>query len=618
MTFRSRTPSRPTRRRTREMDSRRSIYTTLAFGLAIAAAVAILGGVVFAYWYSDHWAAISTVNGQSISKDAVRERAGVDLARYDRQIRTYGQLRSQAVITSDEYTALSSQVSSNETPSTLYGNALNELQNDAILQQYADKNGVSVTDAQVAAQIDQDATVPPMRHVKVIGVSPVPTAPATVPSSADNLDALTKTQGYLDSIKSGAKKWDDVATASGNSTTSATGVGGDFGLTTADGLGLDPDLVEAVFGLAKKDDITAIIKGSDGVYRFATVTEIVPTSKDSGWLDAIKSAASESAYRSAAHGAAIKQAIKDKVTKQYVTGSTTQRKVQEIALSPGFGQPGDGDEVKVRLMVFAPKHSVSGAAAVVPTDAAWTEAKDRAQAAVDKLKNDPSLFDAMAKDTKNNDDTNFASQGGEAPWLPQALFGAGSSAQTGLGYTTLTPELFKTGIADKAIIGPIQEPSSGYVVAEFLGHRPAPDQRIADIALQVAVGSDFGTFASTQSEASDASGGGDMGWVSPYMLSKEMQDAIFATPVGQVSPIVVSSGQSTDSTGAPVTKVTGYWLFKVGAEQSRVADAAQQKRLLKVVFPAWLGELYTTAKVTTDQAALAALSTTTAAAASAT
>ncbi len=600
------------------MDSRRSIYTTLAFGLAVAAAVAILGGVVFAYWYSDHWAAVSTVNGQSISKDAVRDRAAVDLARYDRQIRTYGQLRSQGVITSDEYAALSSQVTTNETPSTLYGNALNELQNEAILGQYAGKNAISVTDAQVAAQIDQDATVPPMRHVKVIGVSPVPTAPATVPSSADTLDALTKAQGYLDSIKSGAKKWDDVATASGNPTTSSSGVGGDFGLTTADGLGLDPDLVEAVFGLAKKDDITTIIKGSDGVYRFATVTEIVPTSKDSGWLDAIKSAASESAYRSAAHGAAIKQAIKDKVISQYVTGSTTQRKVQEIALSPGFGQPGDGDEVKVRLMVFAPKHSVSGAASVVPTDAAWTEAKDRAQAAVDRLKNDPSLFDAMAKDTKNNDDTNFASQGGEVPWLPQPLFGAGSSAQTGLGYATLAPELFKAGIADKSIIGPVQESTAGYVVAEYLGRRPAPGQRIADIALQVALGSDFGTFASTQSEASDAAGGGDMGWVSPYMLSKEMQDAIFATPVGQVSTIVVSSGQSADSTGAPVTKVTGYWLFKVGAEQKRVADAAQQKRLLKVVFPAWLGELYTTAKVTTDQAALTVLSTTTAAAASAT
>lgn len=624
MTFRSRTPARPTRRRTHQADTRRSIYMNVAFGLAVVAAIVVLGGVVFSYWYSDHWAPVSTVNGQSINKDAVRDRAAVDLARYDRQLRTYGQLRNQGVITSDEYTNLQSSLTSNEVPATLFANALTELQNDAILQQYADKNGISVTDAQVTSQIDQDSTIPEMRHVMVIGVAPVPTAPATVPSSADILAALTKTQTYLADIKSGAKKWADVATASGETSTS-TGVGGDFGLTTKDGLSLDPDLVDAIFGLAKKDDVTAIFKGTDGVYRFATVTEIVPTSKDSGWLDAIKGAAKEDAYRSAAHGAAIKQAIKDKVDNQYIKSPTTQRKVQEIALSPGYGQPydattgtpADGDEVKVRLMVFAPNHSPSGAASVAATDPAWTDAKNRAQAAVDKLKNDPSQFDAMAKDTTSNDDANFASQGGEAPWLPESLFGTGSSAQQGLGYTTVGTDVFKAGLTDNTILGPIQEPSSGYVVVEFMGRRPSPSQRIADMALQIALGSDFTTIASTQSESSDASNGGDMGWVSPYMLSKQMQGTIFSTPVGQVSGIVTSTTQTTDaSTGAPVTKVTGYWLFKVGAEETRTADAAQQQRLEKVVFPAWVDDLYAAAQVTTDQVALTALSTGSTAAAS--
>jgi parvulin-like peptidyl-prolyl isomerase len=610
MTFRTRQPAKPTRRRARQIDTRRAIWMNVTFGLVVVAAVAVLGGIVFANWYADHWATISTVNGQTINKDAVRQRAAVDLARYDRQLRTYGTMRNQGAITSDEYSSLSSSITQNETPATLYANALSELQNEIILQQYADKNGISVTDAQVQAAIQKDATVPELRHVKIIGVQPTPTAPAAVPSSSDILTALTKAEQDLKDIQSGAKKWDDVFTAEGS--VGATGTTGDIGLTTKDGLNLDPELSDAIFALKNPNDITKIFKGSDGVYRFATVTEIVPTSVDSGWKDAVVAASSGDAYTSEAHGAAVKQAVKDQIEAQYVTGATTQRSVQEIAFSPGYGAQGDGDEVKVRIMVFAPKHSVAGASGVAATDPAWTDAKTRAQAAVDKLKADPSQFATMAKDTSNNDDTNFAAQGGEVPWLPQTLFGAGSSAQAGLGYTTVPTELFKDGLTPNQIIGPIQEPTAGYVVLEYLGRQAAPGDRIAGLALELSAGTvDFTTVASTQSQASDASSGGDMGWVSPYMLSTQMESAIYGTPVGQVSQIVVSTSSSTDpTTGAPTTSVSGYWIFKVNAQEKRVADPLQQERLAKVVFPLWLDGLYGTAKVTTDSAALTALSST--------
>jgi parvulin-like peptidyl-prolyl isomerase len=632
MTFRTRQPAKPTRRRSRQIDTRRSIYMNLSFGLAVVVAVAVLGGVVFANWSADHWATVSTVNGQTINKDAIRARAAVDLARYDRELVDYGKLEHQGTISATDFGNLQTTVTNNEVPATLYQNALSELQGEAVLQQYADKNGISVTDAQINAAIQQDASIPEMRHVKIIGVAPSPTAPATVPTDSDMLTALAKVQTDLAAITAitdptaRATKWDDTFTAEG--TAGSSGTTGDLGLTSKDGLNLDPNLADAIFGLKKVGDITGIIKGSDGIFRFATVTEIVPASNDSGWQAAIVGASSSDGYNSAAHGAAVKQAIKDSVQAKYVTGSTTQRQVQEIALSPGYGAaydpatktPGDGDEVKIRLMIFAPNNSVSGAAALAATDPAWAAAEKRAQAAVDKLKADPSQFDTMAKDTKTNDDTNFNAQGGEAPWLSVSMFGTGNAAQTGLGYTNIQAKLFAGGIAANTIIGPVQEPSAGYIVAEFIGRRPAPDDRIAQLALELSAGQiDFSTAAKTQSESSDASSGGDMGWVSPYMLSKQMQDAIFATPVGQVSQIIVSMSTSSDpTTGAPTTVISGYWLFKVNAEQTRVADKDQQLKLAKVVFPLWLDQLNSTAQITTDQAALTALSATTSTAASAT
>ena len=103
MTFRTRTAQTPSRRRTRRSDTRRAIYITVTFSLAIAVALAMMGGVFFASYYSAHWAPIAGVNGQAISHDDVTNRANVNMARYQRQLADYTTLRNQGKITSDEF-----------------------------------------------------------------------------------------------------------------------------------------------------------------------------------------------------------------------------------------------------------------------------------------------------------------------------------------------------------------------------------------------------------------------------------------------------------------------------------------------------------------------------------
>ena len=588
MTFRSRPVAKPTRRRARRDDNRRSIYITLTFSLAIAAALSLMGGVFVANYYSDHWSPVAAVNGEAIGKDTVRNRAAMNVARFQRQVVDYTTLRNQGKITSAEFQTLSGPATSSQDPTKIYSNALTQLQNEATLRQYAAKNNISVTDAQVNDQIQVDATLPDTRHVMVIAVQPTATPPAAVATSADDAAAQAKIGKLLDEVKAG-KKWADVATESGQDAIN-NGSFGDLGLVSKDTLDLDLDLVNSIFGLAKVNDVTPVFKGLDGIYRFATVTTIVPKFVDADWETSIGYG---DTYRAFARSEATSKAVQDKIEAQYITSATVQRHVLEIWVSKGIGTPGDGDEVKFRMLVFAPAHSETNASNVPTTDPSWTEAKTRADAAVATLRADPSKFAAMAADTTVNDDQLVNTRGGELPWLTQPWFAAQTaSGSQGLGMTNVAAALYKDGLAVGTILDPIQEPTSGYVVVQFEGRRPGPSQRIANAQLEINSGVDFAVEAGKISDSADAAKGGDMGWVTKYMLTADQEAAIWQTPIGGVSRMVDGSA---------------FWVYKVIDEQTRVADPDTQFKLKKTVYARWLSELQATALVWTDTASVAAM-----------
>jgi parvulin-like peptidyl-prolyl isomerase len=585
MTFRNRIAPKPTRRRVRQDDSRRTLLLNIAFGLATLAALAMLGGVIFANWYGDHWAAIATVGGEQVNKDTVRDRAAVNKARYDRQLRNYGQLRNMGQITTDDYANFASAISDKQ--GTLYQDSLDQLTDELVLKQYADKHGINVGDSQVNAQIEKDATIPQMRHVLVLAVEPTSTPPASSSSAAEMQAAQAKAQKYVDDLRSGAKKWETVASEVNQYLNSSS----DLGMITADNTALDPPISEAVFKLAKVNDVTDVFKSDDGLYRFATITGISPAFVDTDWQRSIDSSAKADVYKALARGLAVRAAVKDAVLKQYVETPTVQRQVREIAMRSGYGQPGDGDEVAFRMMVFAPDHDLSGAATVAADSPSWADAKNRAEQAAATLRTDPSKFEAMARDMNINDDGTWSSQGGLLPWLQWSII---QDAQGGVGLPNLANELYKPHAA-KDIIGPVLESSQGYVVAEFLGIRSAPEIRIADIQLLLATGVRFDVLARQHSEWPDAVDGGDMGWVGRYQVSPEFESAIFQAPIGGVSRLCTQDNQ-------------GYWLFQVVDEQTRLPDAKEAAKLRRSLFDSWLTDLKAHTKIWTDTAGLDAIS----------
>ncbi len=597
MTVRTRYTPKTTRRRTRRDDSRRAVLLTVMFVAGIAVALSLVAGLFVANYYQDHVAPVASVNGEAISKDAVRDRVAVNTSLNKRLVQDYGFLRNQGKITPDEYSTISGTPLTNEyatissaaqsisgSTGTAADLALQQLALDATLRQYASQHGITVGDQQVKDQIQADSTLPDMRHVMVIGVAPEATPPANAPTAQDQQAALTKAQGYLDEVKAGTKKWADVATEAGGGETK------DYGLTSKDHLTLDPDLVDAIFSLAKPNDVTAVMKGQNGSYRFATVTSIVAPYVDTSWEKSLSGD-----YQAYARAEAVQKAVKAAINKQYIDTATVQRHLQEIVVFPGYSQAGGGDEVKISVMDFAPNHDTSNVQNVPTTDASWNDAKSRADAAVATLRADPSKFATMAQDKTVNDDTSFRTSGGSLPWIPSDIFGATTaSGQSGLGLTSVQLAVFASGLTPNTILDPIQEPSFGYVVVKFEGRRPAPDQRIADVQLSLATGADFATVAKQASELADeASKGGDAGWFGRYALEKDQEDAVFSTPVGGVTQAISSGGV--------------WYIYKVIDEQTRLPDATTAASLRTSLFQVWLAQLQSNTGVWTDQAGLTAL-----------
>lgn len=578
MTFRTRPVEKRARRRSssRSSEVRRTLILNLIFVGAIVAAIAILGAVVFADWYGQHWASVASVNGHSISKDDVDARAKVDQARYQQQLTEYQQLRNAGKITAADFSQQQQTLTGQMDRSTLVNNALSELKNDALILDYADKHGISVSDAQLQAQITKDGTIAEMRHIMVIGVQPQPADGAQVPTSSEIATAKAQAEAYLAELK-GGKAWADVAKEANADYVSG---GQDQGLNTKDNFTLDPATLNAAFGLSKVNDLTDVIEGQDGVFRIASVTSIVPSTPDPDWQRAIGANASLDTYRYAAKAEAAKALVQAQVEKQYIDSPTTQRHVLEIFTSASQSQSG-GNEVKSRIAVFAPDKDPSKASSA--SQASWDEAKKRADDFFAQVSKDPSQFKTLYK---NSDPPSWGFPAGtDLPYLTSDVFTT-TTDQGGLGLEQLGTELFKPDVKVDQIFGPEKVASEGYLVTQFVGSRAPGEQRMNAAQLLINSGTDFATEASQVSEAPDATKGGDMGWIGRYQLSPDLEQAIFSTPVGQVSPAI--------------SNANGVYLFKIVEEQNRTPDATQAAQMRKSVFTNWLNELTSKANITSD------------------
>jgi len=554
--------------------NRRTLYMNLGFGIAVAIAVLILVIVGGTTWYGQHLAAAATVNGQTITKDQFTERATVEAFRLQQQAARIQADVSAGRLTQAQADTKLKTITDQEQSTTFVPAVIEKLIDTRLQATLAQQAGITIPASEIDQRILDEKTRKEERHAWMISVKPAVDTGKTDPTDAQKATAQKTLEDALAEIKSGAKTWEDVAKAISSDPSSAKG--GDLGWIDTDA-GEDADWQAAVFKL-DVNGLTDVIQGADGTYRIGRVTDIAPAQVDSLWDQKMAEAkVNPAAFRAAIESEAIRQALEDKVVAD-ASASGPQRRVAEIFIAEPTSTPGS-KAVKVRHILYAPKHDDQGAKDVPANDPSWATAQAAAQKAYDIVKADPTKFDALARAesdesaAKGDDGT-----GGKLPYFDETSVGNGLDA-------SFAAQIFKDGLKPGDLIPPFKS-AFGWHVVQVMYFPPDSDQ-MKKIRDQAAAGADFFQLARDNSEGPKSGLGGQIGWVAHGQLDERLVSAIFAAPIGGLSDIVDIPGD-------------GIHLFKVLEEKTAVPDADQLATIKSNAFTNWYTAKKDAATITRD------------------
>jgi parvulin-like peptidyl-prolyl isomerase len=556
MTFRARPVVQRNQKPSWESRDRRNFFLNLGFGLAVLAALLILAIAVGWSYYNDHLVSVGKVDGQSISKDELRDRYQIEqwrLTEAGNRVRTElaaGHLTQSQAELQQQYIDNQSQATQ------LIGVALERIIDNRIQSKLATEEGITVADADIDARLVEEATIKESRHAWQIEVKPE--SSGGQPSNAEQIAAArTRIEGVLSDLKAG-KPWDDIAkTASTDTATAAQA--GDLGWIGKDDTQTDEAFLTALFA-AQKDAPTDVIEGEDGIFRIGRITDVAPETVDDAYTDKIVNDGLDlGKYRAVVRGDVIRKKLEDKLVAD-ATKPALQRETREIYISQTTVDLPD-DAVKVRHILYSPNDDPSAAQGLPEDDQAWGQAELDAQAAYVKLKADISKFDEVARE--ESDEPSATGPDGSGGVLPDYV--APDSNYT----PKFTQPILDAKPVDGQLLPPIKT-EFGWHVVQVLNH--APD--LAKIKERIDGGADFATIARDISEGAEARRGGELGWVAKSQYDKQLIDAIFATPIGKTSAVVSVDGQ-------------GQYLFQVTKEEERTAEGRQLEAIRSRLFSDW-------------------------------
>lgn len=562
MTLRAKPAAPRPRRSSTDRSSRRTLYLNIGFLLVILIGAATLIGAAVASYAGAHWAEVANVNGVSMNRDQAQSVADVELFKLTYQV---SQLRDDLAagrLSQADFDSENSTITSQE--QNVSSGVVDTMVDDELQRQLAQKQGITVTDAQVDAQVTLDATLADARHVLMIQVTPTPTGTNGTLTDADKTRAQTTADRALSQLQTGT---DFATVAKAFSTDSTASTGGDIGWIRQASASEDANLVTAVFALPASGGLTSVVTGTDGSFLIGKVIGDAPATVDPNYTQRIKdSGVSLDAYRAATRSQLIDQALAAKVTNDAITLPSVQREVSEIKVDTS-GYTGPGPQIRARHILYTPGNQDPAASPVASNDPGWSVAQAEAEATYNKLKAvagtplEASEFAQIAgTDSK---DTGSATDGGLLPYYDK---GSGLDP-------AFAAAIFATGVKAGDLLPPVRS-QFGWHVILIDSIRPDPTDRAADLQKQASVaGANFATLATTNSDSNDAPQGGDMGWIARDQLSAEQENAIFASPVGSVSQVWTLSD--------------GLYIFKVSQETTRLPDAAQIVTLKTSAFGNW-------------------------------
>jgi parvulin-like peptidyl-prolyl isomerase len=556
--------------RTWDDRDRRSMLLNIGFGVTIVAALLLLIVAFAASWYDDNLAPAGSVNGQTITKDEYNRQLAINSFRIDyaqRRIRTL--LTAGRIRADDAQARLAALDQRNQQASTI---ALEQLIDGRIMEQLAPQQGVTVGDADVDARLAEEATTPELRHAWMIAVEPTTPEGETEPDGPAIAEAKAAAAKAVADLKAGTS-FEEVAKSV--STDTSKEQGGDLGFID-DNAALDGPFVEALFAAAE-DTPTGVIEGADGVFRVGQVSEIVAPVVDATLEAQVQEEGIKlEDFRTSLRRDVTRSKLSDAVLATYLAPGP-QRKVAEIFMQASADESAEG-AIKVRHILYSPNGDPSAAAEVAESDPAWSEAELKARATYDKLKADPSQFDALAR--AESDEDQAVTSGGKLPY-----FGPDSGVDE-----AFADAIFAPGLEPGQLLEPVKSGFGWHVIQVM--HGPTDLEWAAKLTEDINGGTlTFADAARDNSDNAEAAQGGDIGWVAKGQLEQEKEDAIFAAPIGKVSDPLVIPG---------VDPGNGLYLFYVSDEETREPDAEQKVALENSAFSIWYSKQKGDFQVTRD------------------
>ena len=570
MTFKAKPVVKRAQRPAWEGQDRRNFYLNIGFGIVVAAALLILLIAGAVSWYDEHLSSVGSVDGQSITKDELRDRLQIETWRVDEAER-----RVRTAVVAGHLTEAEAQTqldSLTNTRNQLVAIALERVIDSKLQATLAVAEGITTTPADVDAQLLDEATTPEQRHAWMIEVAPKLDAGSATPTAAQKATAKTAADAALKELQ-GGKAWEDVAKTV--STAASGAQGGDLGWLQSTDTQIDEPYLTAVFA-AEANALTTVIEGADGSYRIGRVTEIAAKTVDDAYQASLTNDSVDlNKYRAVVLADVIHKKLEDKIVAQ-VSGPGPQRHVLEIYVKQADAALG-ADAIKVRHILYSPKDDPSGAATLDPTDPAWSAAEQQATATYVKLKADPGLFDSVARaESDEGSAQGIKGTGGKLPYFDSA---------SGID------EAFKTAILAPGLkAGDLLQPvksSFGWHVIQVM-YLPPDLDRMNALKAEADKGEDFGALARDNSEADTAGAGGDIDWVAKGQLDASLIDAIFSAGIGTTSAVVNVTGD-------------GLYLFKVLGEEVRTPAGRQLETLRSTAFSTWYTAKKAAAAIVRDE-----------------
>lgn len=567
MTLRARPVARRRGRAGWDSGDRRNNLINLGFFLAIGLSALILVGYAVWSWYDDHFGTAATVNGQVITKDDLRARIKVESFRLDYVESRIQNLMAQGRISPEDGAQQIQFLGQRR--EQLASLSLERLVDITLMTKLAADNGITVTEEDIDQQIVEEATTSEQRHVWMMAFEPAVDPDTGEATEEQKRGALVRAQQALGALARG-DTWEDVARRSSDAGNAPQA--GDLGWLSKDS-GYDEAFMEAVFA-AEINVPTGIVEAGDGSYVIGRFTEIAPEEVDPGFEAAIADAEILiDDYRIAVRGDVTRQKLSEKITADLSKPGPQRHVLQLRVPEPNPGSLGEAEPgVKVRWIAFAPNDKMAGAADVPPTDPAWAKAKTDAEAAYAALKSNPDRFDAMAR--SDSDEPSGKNNGGKQPWYYDT-----STIEAALRLAILDP-------ADSAgtILEPVKGEDAWFVIQIMRRNDVTEEAFMASLRTQATDEAAFRKLVRDNSEGEGADEGGDIGWIASAQLGDELDQAVFATPVGSVSEVVNVQGEAR-------------YLLWILAEETREPTKEQLEIIESTGFSLWYSRIKDDAEI---------------------